>query len=75
MNQNHLILLLLLMTTLLAGCSDGRAVAISREAADRQAAQNLEVTKHNREVAATHHELADVHHDVQEERENLSSGY
>ncbi|MEX2171776.1 MAG: hypothetical protein WD851_20825 [Pirellulales bacterium] len=75
MNQNHLILLLRLVTTLLVGCSDDRAVAISREAADRQAAQNLEMSKHYREVAAAHHKLADVHHDVQDERENLSGGW
>ncbi|MEX2170056.1 MAG: hypothetical protein WD851_12165 [Pirellulales bacterium] len=51
------------------------AVAISHEAADRQAAQNLEISKHNREVAAAHHELAHVHQDVQSERHNLSSGW
>ena len=65
MNQNPLILLLLLTTMLLVGCSDDRAVAISREAADRQAAQNVEMSQHNREVAAAHHQLADVQEDVQ----------
>ena len=74
MNPENLPILLLLLTTILiAGCSDDRAVAISREAADRQAAQNLEMSKHNREVAAAHHQLADVQRDVQEERENLST--
>ena len=75
MNQNHLILLLLLTTMLLVGCSDDRAVAISREAADRQAAQNLEMSQHNREVAAAHHQLADVQEDVQQERASLSYGW
>ena len=75
MNQNPLILLLPIMTTLLAGCSDDRAVAISREAADRQAAQNIEMSQHNREVAAAHHKLADVQEDVQQERASLSYGW
>ncbi|MEX2169448.1 MAG: hypothetical protein WD851_09055 [Pirellulales bacterium] len=75
MNQNPLILLLLLTTMLLVGCSDDLAVAISREAADRQAAQNLEMSQHNREVAAAHHQLADVQEDVQQERASLSHGW
>lgn len=68
-------LLLLLTTTLLAGCSDDRAVAISREAADRQAAQNREMSQHNREVAAAHRQLAGVQEGVQKERQNLSGGW
>ena len=75
MNQSPLILLLLIIMAVLAGCSDDRAVAISREAADRQAAQNLEMSQHNREVAEAHHKLADVQEDVQQERASLSGGW
>jgi hypothetical protein len=74
--QNYLPIILPLVTILLVlGCSDDRAVEISREAADRQAAQNQEMAHLNREVTTAHRELTELQQGVQEERSDLNTGW
>jgi len=71
---------------LLIGCNDERVVAISREAADRQAQQNQLISDLNKELAAGSRELVaadakarekmvDVHRELQSERQRLDTGW
>ena len=75
MKQNFLPIMMPLLAALLLGCSDDRAVEISREAADRQAKQNVEMAQLNREVTTAHRELTELQQDVQQERSDLNSGW
>lgn len=83
-------LLPLLSLILVAGCTDGdrhkEVAEVAKQAADRQAEQNREMTRLNREVAEgtrrmvqadaeARREMIVVHQDIQAERTSLNDGY
>src|SRR4051794_3653286 len=70
---------------LMSGCDD-RVTQVAREAADRQAQQNIEMAQLNKEVASGSHQLVEadakarqeivgVHHDLQSERTRLDTSW
>src|SRR3954463_16626580 len=70
---------------LTSGCDD-RATQISRQAADRQAQQNIAMVELNKEVASGTHQLVEadaqarkeiisVHRDIEAERARLDSSW
>jgi hypothetical protein len=59
----------------LGGCSDARVSAIAREAADRQAQQNLEMAKLNREVAEGSKRLVSLQQDLRSDQAEVVEGF
>jgi len=81
----RLAILSILLANLTVGC-DERVSQVAREAADRQAEQNLAMAELNRQVAGgtrslvtadatARREIVSVHHDLQAERQQLDTGW
>lgn len=76
----------MLITVLTTGCTDERVTEIAREAANRQAQQNVAMAELNKEVASgtkrfveadaqSRKEIASVHRELQAERTRLDTGW